>query len=210
MFVSTAPTQVFTQRHTPMTHTTVAATDEAVLMSRHLAGDNDAFLELFARLNHKLYVYSLKLLGDTEQAEDVTQEVWEKLIMLRCEPLDLINPIGYILKMARNLCLTQIKNRKRLSHFSTMEEGRHPAANEYDRSELEEIVLAALDSLPVEYREVLILNVYCGYSLAEIAEMLEKSTDAIWKRASRARDKLRTAVLSMPDFQQQAANGIEL
>ena len=192
-----------------MTHTPVAATDEAVLMSRHLAGDNDAFLELFTRLNHKLYVYSLKLLGDPDQAEDVTQEVWEKLIMLRQEPLDLLNPVGYILKIVRNLCLNHIKNRKRLSHFSTMEESRHPAAKESDRTALEEIVLTALDSLPVEYREVLILNVYCGYTLAEIAQMLEKSTDAIWKRASRARDKLRSAVLAMPDFQMQTTPGLE-
>lgn len=192
-----------------MTQTTVAVSDEAVLMSRHLAGDDDAFLELFSRLNHKLFIYSLKLLGDSVQAEDVTQEVWEKLIMLRRQPQEYLNPVGYIMKMVRNHCFNQIKNRKRVSHFSTMDETTHPRDTEGDRTELEEIVLTALDGLPVEYREVLILNIYCGYTLQEIADMLDKSTDAIWKRASRARDKLRAAVLAMPDFQRQELTGLD-
>ena len=65
-----------------------------------------------------------------------------------------------------------------------------------ERSDLEEKLVAALDSLPFETREILVLNAYCGYRFDEIATMLDKSPDAVWARASRARAQLRRMVLA--------------
>jgi DNA-directed RNA polymerase specialized sigma24 family protein len=61
------------------------------------------------------------------------------------------------------------------------------------------MVLASLDELSFDHREVLILNIYCGYRFDEIAAMMGKSPDAIWARASRARAQLRKAVRAMID-----------
>ena len=177
------------------------ASDDAALMERHLGGDDDAFLELFQRLNGRLHMFALRFLGNAEQADDVLQEVWEKVILLRRTPSRVDNPAAYIFMMVRNCCLNSIKYRRRTSPFSTMEEASHPRSSADERTEMEEIVFAALHSLPHEYREVLVLNVYSGYSLGEIAALMDKSPEAIWKRASRAREKLRSAVLAMVEGQ---------
>lgn len=174
------------------------ATDDAAVMNRFLAGDDAAFAELFDRHNHRLYVYSLKLLGDPNQAEDLTQELWERVIRLRQQPQDVRTPIAFFLRIARNLCLNQIKSRRPVTSLSSLPESAHPADGTIqERSEMEEAVHRALAKLPFEYREVLVLNAYCGYRYEEIAVMLGKSSASIWMRASRARAQLRKGVMAI-------------
>ncbi|MCE7934153.1 MAG: RNA polymerase sigma factor [Chlorobi bacterium CHB2] len=169
---------------------------DALLLSRHLEGDDAAFVELFNRHNNRLFAYCLKMVGRSETAEDLTQELWEKVIRLRQQPKKIDNPIGFFLTMARNLSLNHLKASARTSRFEDLPESAHPAVDDLrERSEMEEIVVAALAALPMDYREVLILNMYSGYGLDEIAVMLGKSSQAIWKRASRAREKLRAEVM---------------
>ncbi|MBK8911418.1 MAG: RNA polymerase sigma factor [Chlorobi bacterium] len=185
-----SPANARTERTAP------AVGRDALLLSRHLEGDDAAFVELFNRHNNRLFAYCLKMVGRSETAEDLTQELWEKVIHLRQQPKKIDNPIGFFLTMARNLSLNHLKASARTSRFEDLPESAHPAVDDLrERSEMEEIVVAALAALPMDYREVLILNMYSGYGLDEIAVMLGKSSQAIWKRASRAREKLRAEVM---------------
>jgi RNA polymerase sigma-70 factor (ECF subfamily) len=173
------------------------------LYRRHLDGDDAAFSELFNRHNHRLYVYCLKLVGDADTAEDITQELWERVIRLRLEGKDVHNPGGFFVRMARNLSLNHLRSRKRLSALDDLPESAGPIDVPTDRTDREELVFQALEQLPFDYREVLILHNYSGYSLEEIADLLGKSAEAIWKRASRAREKLRLLVMQMMEQQQK-------
>jgi RNA polymerase sigma-70 factor (ECF subfamily) len=185
--------------------------DDALLLERFFAGDNAALVELYDRHNHRLYVYCLKLLGSTEQAEDLTQEVWERVARLRSKPQQILNPVGFLLRIARNLCFNQLKARKRFSPLDTLQDSAMPSYSAHEPSDMEDLVVSALAEIPPDYREVLVLNLYCGYRLDEIAVMLGKSADAIRKRASRARIQLRNLVMSkidgnendLPNFTQQ-------
>jgi RNA polymerase sigma-70 factor, ECF subfamily len=171
---------------------------EATLFERHIAGDDAAFGELFQRWNHRLYLYSLKLVNDSDRAEDIVQELWEKVIRLRAAPQHVENPVGLFLKMARNLCLNQLRARKRETllpgetEWSTLGAQRPESESEFD-----ETVQVGLLSLSVEDREVLILSIYWGYSMQEIAVLMNKSAESVWKRASRARQRLRKNVLKL-------------
>ncbi|MEO5931581.1 MAG: RNA polymerase sigma factor [Candidatus Kapaibacterium sp.] len=172
--------------------------DDTILLERFFAGENAALVELYDRHNHRLYIYCLKLLGSPEQAEDLTQEVWERIARLRSKPQTIHNPIGFLLTIARNLCFNHLKSRKRFSPIDDVDEVETRLASTQtsrELSDLEELVVAALAEIPPDYREVLVLNLYCGYRLEEIATMLGKSADAIRKRASRARMQLRTIVM---------------
>ncbi len=170
---------------------------EANLFQRFLEGDDTAAIKLFQMYNSRLYVYCSKIMGSTDQAEDVVQEVWERVIKLRAKPLEVTNPVGFLFRIARNLCINHIKVRSRTVPFDTADESLHPADTAPGSSELEELVLSSLDSLKFEDRELLVLNAYCGYKLEEIAEMLGISPNAVWTRASRARARLRTVVMEM-------------
>lgn len=172
-----------------------ARTDQA-LLERFLAGEKSPFLELYDRHNKRLFIYCLKVLGDHDLANDITQELWERVVRLRGSARRIDNPIGYFLKIARNLCLQHRKKARPYQPLSTLPESAHPSNGISHLSELEESILGSLDRLSFEHREVLVLNIYCGYRFEEIAEMLGKSPEAIWKRASRARRELRDLVLA--------------
>lgn len=174
----------------------VAGNADALLLDRYFAGDTAALVELYDRHNRRLYIYCLKLLGSQEQAEDLTQEVWERIARLRSKPQHILNPVGFLLRIARNLCFNQLKARKRYTPLDTLNDSAHPSYSTHEPSELEDLVVTALAEIPPDYREVLVLNLYCGYRLDEIAVMLGKSPDAIRKRASRARIQLRNLVMA--------------
>jgi RNA polymerase sigma-70 factor (ECF subfamily) len=170
------------------------SSDDIVLFEQFLAGDDDAFLKLFRAYNGRLHLYCVKLIGSHVLAEDMMQELWERVIQLRRNPREVRNPLGFLLRMARNLCLDHLKSPKNRSvRLDDLHESAYPSERG-EMSEMEELVLASLEDLPFDYREVLVLNMYCGYRYDEIAVMLGKSPDAIWARASRARTMLRKAV----------------
>jgi len=170
------------------------AGDDAALFRRFLAGEDEAFHALFKRHNERLLVYCRKIVDDAGSAEDVTQEMWERVIALRARPQEVRNPVGFLLMVARNLCLDHLKKNRRLVPLSDLDESHHLQQKHPDLTELEEIAVASLDALSFEHREVLVLNLYSGYRFDEIAAMIGKTPDAVWAMASRARAQLRKIV----------------
>lgn len=171
-----------------------SASSDLDLFNRFIAGEDEAFVMLFRQHNQRLHTYCLKILGDAEAAEDVTQEMWEKVIGLREKPQEVRSPIGLFFRMARNLCLDHLRKSRRLVPLDDPEEQMRAGEERTDLTELEEMAVAALDKLSMDYREVLVLNLYCGYRFDEIAAMMGKSPDAVWAQASRARAQLRKIV----------------
>ena len=167
---------------------------DALLLQRFQQGDDAAFLELFQRHNPGLFRYCVKVLGNQSEAEDITQDTWEKIIQLRKGTQVVSNPSGLIFRMARNACISQLRRRGRWITVEEFDENALPLHAAESASELEEVALAALEELPFEYREVLVLHLYCGYRYDEIAVMMERTPEAIWARASRARGQLRKMV----------------
>lgn len=169
------------------------------LFDQFLAGDDRAFAELFDRHHHRLYLYCLKLVGSSDQAEDIVQEVWERVIRMRNNPQHVLNPTGFLLRITRNLSLNHLRDSQKLTPIDDVQEHNLPTVQLREKSELEELVVICLNKLPLEMREVLILYTYSGYRFDEIAEMMGKSVDAVRMRASRARAQLRTMILSMTE-----------
>lgn len=180
-----------------------AEASSTTLLERFIAGDDAAFVDLFNQHNHRLYTYSLRIVGDSEAAEDVTQEMWERILRFRIEPKKVANPIGLFVTIVRNLSLNHLRGRKRLMAIDDLTMQLADGAYR-EQSAREEMVLLAMEKLPFDYREVLILNTYSGYPLEEVAEMLGKSSEAIWKRASRARARLSTIVAKMLDAEEHS------
>jgi RNA polymerase sigma-70 factor (ECF subfamily) len=181
--------------------------EEAALLLDFIHGDDSAFVELFDRHNQRLYLYCLKILADEQQAEDLLQELWERVIRLRVKPPEqtILTPGAFFVTMARNLCFNLLKQQKRrgvlneeirLDLTETTGRGARP---EVERRELSELMDRALAELSMESREVLVLQCYSGFAYEEIAEMLSMTVTAVRMRASRARTQLRTAIEKIID-----------
>lgn len=165
--------------------------EEAALFLRHLRGDHGALMELFDRYNEPLWIYCARILGDEEQASDIVQALWEKIILLRTkETVPPEKPASYLFSAARNLCLNHFRSRKGLASIDDLAESEHPRQEMPEQSHLEELVAIALTRLPETQREVLALNAYSGYGFDEIADLLGKPVGAVHTIAWRARKRL--------------------
>ncbi|MBK9248552.1 MAG: RNA polymerase sigma factor [Ignavibacteria bacterium] len=198
--LSSITTSVLTRERKSDESTTIQTNEDIALFERFMVGDDTAAILLFKKFNRSIFLYAAKLLANSEQAEDICQEVWERVIALRTKPRQLINPAGFLFTITRNLCFNQLQIRKRTVSLDTIEERHLPSAMIPGMTSTEELVMTALDALKFEDRELLVLNMYCGYKFDEIATLLELSPGAVWTRASRARAKLREIItkLSLP------------
>jgi len=178
--------------------------EESLSFMNFLNGDDNAAMYFFRSYNRKIFLYCAKLVNNTHVAEDITQEVWERIIKLRNQSHpEIANPGGFMFTIARNLCLNHIKLRKHTIPIDAISEIDIPHEFQPGSTDMEELVNSSLDSLKFEDKELLVLNMFCGYRFDEIAEMMGMSPNAIWTRASRARAQLREKVKKMinKDFQ---------
>ncbi len=167
---------------------------DLVIFRQFLAGDTTAFTSLYERHNQRLFIYCIKIVHDNDLAEDIAHSVWERMIRLRGELQDVGNPLGFLYRTARNLCFDHLKHLKYQTSLNELPDAHHPTASASELTSEQELVITALEELPPETKEILILHYYSGYTAEEIAMMLDKSPNAIWTRISRARVQLKNLV----------------
>jgi RNA polymerase sigma factor (sigma-70 family) len=160
-------------------------------------GDPLAFGRLVDRWKSTVSSIALSIVRDVAESHDVAQEVfltaWTKITALD-------NPASFgpwIRQITRNTALTTYRSRQRREQrVVSDEEGVASAVVEDPHLEREEqrLVQEALDALPDEARDVMILFYREGQSVRQVAELLELSEAAVKKRLSRARALVRADV----------------
>lgn len=129
-------------------------------------------------------------LGDRARAEDVCQDVFVRLITTN-PPLQEGKEKSWLLKVAMNRCRDLWRGAwiKRVVLGSPVFE-RIPAPNELDQRADQQEMLACINQLPAMFKEVILLHYYQGFSIGEIAEMMDLPEGTISSRLSRGRRKL--------------------
>jgi len=154
-------------------------TDEDLMLRIQQANDPEAFAELFARYRVRITSYTCRLVGNRDEGESLAQETFLRLL----EKSDLY---GYprrfstwVFTIARNL-VTDFHKKKRAmtsERFDLMADGQQgPDDRRPDVATVRDEALRALDeaieSLPAQHREVLILRSFYEMSYREIAEIV--------------------------------------
>ena len=148
-----------------------------------------AFAELYARYGGRVFAYCLRFLGQRDEAQDVYQETFIRFYESAQQSREMTNVPGYLLKIARNLCLNCRRNKKHPVEFEDYQSLVQPATAE--KTEFLQLITTALDMLPDDYREVFVLREYEGLSYAEIAEIVGASLSNVKVRIFRAKQKIR-------------------
>ena len=128
--------------------------------------DMEQFAEQAEKLRPKLYRTALCYFGDPSTAVDVLDEAIYRGL---CGSKKLRDPAvfdAWITRILLNECHREVKRRSR---FRPLEELREPAAEELDLLPLQE----ALQRLPKELKDVIILRFFAGYTQAETAAALQ-------------------------------------
>jgi RNA polymerase sigma-70 factor (ECF subfamily) len=168
-----------------MTDTQEQDEAESALLRRYRAGDMGAFGRLYDRLCGGLLLYAQSLTRDRAWAEDVVQESFVRLLDYDAARLrDTIR--AFLFATARNL--VRDERRKAAVRSASLPElkprpGTVPAIGAEELSR-------AIDGLPEEQREALVLSAYAGMTLARIAEVTGEPEGTIRSRYRYAVEKL--------------------
>ncbi|MBC8875092.1 MAG: RNA polymerase sigma factor [Planctomycetes bacterium] len=144
----------------------------------------------------RVWRFALRLTGDRDQAEDLTQETLLRAWRHRRRLRDPNKTRVWLFKIATNLWRDQARRARRHSEETTSSADELPSSNMppeqhvIDREDVQR-TLDAMDGLPPRQREVLYLHACEGLCLAEIADVLDISSDAVKASLSLARKRMR-------------------
>ncbi len=155
-----------------------------------------AFSEIYNRYSSKVFTFCKYFLGNYDDASDVFQETFIKFHKTKKPNKKMTNMRGYLLRIARNLCLNYQRDNKKDMHFEEYMQildfdERLP---EKDVEKLGIAIKAAVEYLPDSYKEIFILREYDGLSYNELTEVLGESLDVVRVRLYRAKKALRKAL----------------
>jgi RNA polymerase sigma-70 factor (ECF subfamily) len=183
---------------------------EAALITRCTSGDQSACAELVASHQCMVYSLALNLLGDRDEALDLSQEVFLRVF----RTLSRFRGQSTLRTWIYRIVINQVRNRQRwwrrrrrgdqvsldeyLRRFGEMESRRDVLPDRLLASkETAARIRRALDRLPFEQRTALILREVDGLRYEEIAYSLDVAVGTVKSRLTRARQALRAELLGL-------------
>jgi len=159
------------------------------------AGRSDAFERLYGDYRGPIYNLCARIVGDREEAKDLTQEVFiaafDRLPEPGAEPLKL-RP--WLYRVATNACFNHLRSRGRLSGGGDAElENTASGVDEFERAQTVAFVEQTLGEMNERYRAVLVLKDLQGLPAEEIATVMEVSRPTADVLVHRARTSFKIA-----------------
>ncbi|MEO8201603.1 MAG: RNA polymerase sigma factor [Gemmatimonadota bacterium] len=166
---------------------------DALLVTRVLGGDENAYGVLMARYRDRFARYAFRLLGDQGDAEDVLQETFIRgyRFLSQCESPEKFG--AWLFRILVNRCHSAYSGRGRKEEnlgSSTVADTRPARGYGNDEAWREEIE-RALEYLPLEQREAFLLKYVEDLSYEEMEELTGMGISALKMRVKRACERLR-------------------
>jgi len=189
---------------------------EAMIVRKVLQGDVNAFEKLVTEYERAVYAIAQRMTGNAEDAADMTQETFIKaynsLSSFRGDSKFSV----WLYRIANNVCLDFLRSRSRrptVSLSTEDDDGEETQLDIADESQSPELLLESaltrdavrrgLDSLPPDYKQILLLREIQGLSYEEIAAALGIESGTVKSRIFRARKRLCTFLIedgNIPEF----------
>jgi RNA polymerase sigma-70 factor (ECF subfamily) len=169
--------------------------DEQDIIMRCRAGDGDAYAVLVDRYRSLAYTVACRMLGDAETANDVAQEsflsAYEGLRHFRFGS----KFSSWLTSIVLNKCRDLLRSRRPTVDIEEIAEiretGRRDPEEEASAGESADAVQKALNSLPPDYREAVILKHIEELDYQTMSEILGVSIAALKVRTHRGREMLK-------------------
>jgi RNA polymerase sigma-70 factor (ECF subfamily) len=175
----------------------------ARLMRQAQSGDRASFGQMVTLYQDRLFNATLRLVGDAEEASDLTQEAFARALARLEDFRGDAQPYTWLFRIAVNLAISRLRKEQRHRTFSLDGDASDgsPAARlpgsapqpleMMERRERDQQVLAALGRLDGDYRAVLIMRDIEGFDYEQMAQVLEIPLGTLKSRLFRARLALR-------------------
>jgi RNA polymerase sigma-70 factor (ECF subfamily) len=189
--------------------------DTARLVTRIQAGDSDGYAELYLRYFDRVYGYARMVLRDSHEAEDLTQQVFLRILEAlpgyerRRQPFR-----AWLFVVVRNHMFNELRKRNRLDVMepATIDRERERAADpeQANLSALDWItdrdLMIFVERLPAPQRQVLLLRYMLDLPTSEIAQIMGRQPDDVRKLQQRALRFLQARLSALGRTPQRGAN----
>jgi RNA polymerase sigma-70 factor (ECF subfamily) len=163
------------------------------LVSRVLAGRTDDFRVLVDRHQQSIFRFAAGLLGNREEAEDVTQDAFlAAFANLSSYDSSRAAFSTWLFTIARNRCINLLKHCRPIALNETHSIGDITLTDAIVSRELSQQLDRALAALPVEQRSAFVLAEIEGLPYAEIARIERTSLGTVKSRIHRAKQRLQS------------------
>lgn len=155
----------------------------------------DEFKQRFLRFSEMIFRYAFALLGDQEDAEDIVQEVYEKLWEIRNTLSSVENDEAFVVTITRNRALDRIREQSRQRTTSITpsidpgDDGQ--MLNRLEAKERLKLINILLDTLPANQQTAIRLRHFVGHSFTEIADIMQLTEVNVRQLLSRGRRALK-------------------
>ena len=180
------------------------------LMAQCVAGDLDAFGQVYANHGDAVFRHAFYLLGHHEDADDVKQETFLRAYCaLRAFRRD-SSLLTWLLRICGNLCYDRLKHRQKRAeisfdpqqaqHYLPHASGSDPHSI-LDRADTLQMLLRVLQAMPLPQRSVIALHILEGLDYKQIGQILGCAPTTAKMRVLRATHQYKarvTAILNMP------------
>lgn len=188
-------------------------TDEQLMVALRQGG-TEALAELVERYQNDVYRFCLYYVRNPEIAKELAQETFLRVYIGRLNFDERRKFKPWLLCIARNLCINELKRKKTVS-IETLEEyatesrdtngtlsleGQHGPDHAVMEQERIQALMAAIDELPADARELIMLRYFEQMSAREISEILETTEGAVRTRLHRALKQLRDICIYYRDM----------
>ena len=177
--------------------------DDASLMLRYAAGDLAAFETLYHRHRGPLYRYFTRQTRDADQAAELFQDVWARIIRARESYRPSAQFTTYMYQIAHNALIDHFRRQGRMAEDAGADppdpdgipdQSQPGPEAEAARAETRARLRQALEALPAVQREAFLLHEEAELSLADIARITGAGQETVKSRLRYAVRKLRAAL----------------
>ncbi|MBE6923879.1 MAG: sigma-70 family RNA polymerase sigma factor [Ruminococcaceae bacterium] len=164
---------------------------------QYLSGDEVGLEALVRTYSDALIRYAYCYVQDAAAAEDIMEDTIVTLIMKR-KRMDSGDKLhGYLYKIARNRSIDYLRKHRRMIPLEDVQNTLTAGdlETEHFRRARNETVYICMQSLPEQYREILHLCYFEGFSLPEAAQILSRSMKQIYNLHTRAKGALKDLLI---------------